>query len=96
MAFRLSFFKTPKHRVFRYNPIYWDPEKEEREERLNPQKRVELKRGSFQKALLDSRRHARGSADKITRIVIIVSVAALLIALIYFTKFIEIVLQKIV
>ena len=34
MAFRISFFRTPKHRVFNYKPIYWDPEKEEFEERI--------------------------------------------------------------
>jgi len=33
MAFRISFFKTPKHRVFTYRPLYYDPEKEERAER---------------------------------------------------------------
>jgi hypothetical protein len=94
MAFRITFFKTSKHRVFQYNPIYWDPEKEAREERLNPQKRTELKRGSFQKALHSNRRHVSGKANKFTRIIIIVAAAALLTALIYFTKFIEVVMQS--
>jgi len=94
MAFRITFFKTPKPRVFHYSPIYWDPEKEEREERLNPQKRIEMKRGSFQK-VMDSRRKTRVKlSDKITRIVIIIAVAALLGAFLYLTKFIEVVLQK--
>ncbi|MCL2097412.1 MAG: hypothetical protein FWH23_01455 [Bacteroidales bacterium] len=95
MAFRLSFFKTPKHRVFQYNPIYWDPEKEAREERIDPQKKLELKRGSFQKALYASRRHPKGNVDKIRQLVIIVAIAALFIALIYFTKFFEIVMKSI-
>lgn len=30
---RLSFFKVPKHRVFEYRPLYYDEEKERREER---------------------------------------------------------------
>lgn len=34
MAFRISFFHTPKHRVFDYKPLYWDPKKEELEERV--------------------------------------------------------------
>ncbi|MDR2027372.1 MAG: hypothetical protein LBQ01_07430 [Prevotellaceae bacterium] len=34
MAFRFSFFKIPQHRRFEYTPRIWDPEKEEREERL--------------------------------------------------------------
>lgn len=31
---RITFFKIPQHRKFRYDPIYFNPEKEEREERL--------------------------------------------------------------
>ncbi|MDR2585037.1 MAG: hypothetical protein LBC84_02285 [Prevotellaceae bacterium] len=34
MAIRLSFFKTPKHRVFNYKPLYYNAEKEELQERL--------------------------------------------------------------
>jgi len=95
MAFRLSFFKTPKHRVFQYRPIYWNPEKEALEERLDPQKKLELKRGSFQKALYDSRRNTRGSADKIRQLIIIVSIAVLFIALIYFTKIFEVIMKSV-
>jgi hypothetical protein len=29
MAFRLSFFKTPKHRVFNYQPLFYDAQKED-------------------------------------------------------------------
>ncbi len=96
MGFRLSFFKTPQHRVFRYNPIYWDPEKEARDERLYPDLKPtgKLVRGSFQKALLDSRRHAKGKADTLIRIIIFITLAALIFSAFYFTKFLEIVLQK--
>ncbi|MDR1223335.1 MAG: hypothetical protein LBL07_10740 [Tannerella sp.] len=34
MALRFSFFKIPKHKRFEYTPRIWDPEKEEREERI--------------------------------------------------------------
>ncbi|MDD4655705.1 MAG: hypothetical protein WCR61_08575 [Bacteroidales bacterium] len=34
MGLRLSFFKTPKHRVFNYQPLYYDERKEELEERI--------------------------------------------------------------
>jgi hypothetical protein len=30
----ISFFKTPKHRRFQYNPIYYDPQKEELQNRI--------------------------------------------------------------
>lgn len=33
------FFKTPRHRQFNYQPLYYDPEKEEREERNREIKR---------------------------------------------------------
>ena len=29
----ISFFKVPKHKVFNYQPLYYDPEKEAREQR---------------------------------------------------------------
>ncbi len=34
MSFKFVIFKTPKHSQFDYKPRFWDPEKEEREERL--------------------------------------------------------------
>ena len=30
----LRFFKLPKHQQYQYKPRFWDPKKEEREERL--------------------------------------------------------------
>jgi hypothetical protein len=34
MGLNLSFFKTPKHRVFNYQPLYYDERKEELQERV--------------------------------------------------------------
>ena len=34
MAFRFSFFSTPKHRVFTYKPLYYDAAKEDFNERV--------------------------------------------------------------
>ncbi len=31
MALKISFFSTPKHRVFHYEPLYYDENKERRE-----------------------------------------------------------------
>lgn len=31
MAFNISFFKLPKHKVFNYQPLYYDERKERRE-----------------------------------------------------------------
>jgi len=88
----ISFFKTPKHRVFQYTPVYWDPEKEAREERLNPQKKG-FQRGSLLKVLHNNRRNVGGPIVKISRIIIIVAVAALLFSLFYFTNVFEILKQ---
>lgn len=35
----IRIFKTPKHSKFDYNPQYWDPQKEELEERLDSVKK---------------------------------------------------------
>lgn len=34
MGLRISFFKTPKHRVFNYSPIFYDERKEKLQERI--------------------------------------------------------------
>lgn len=34
MGLKLSFFKTPKNRVFNYQPLYYDERKEELEQRI--------------------------------------------------------------
>lgn len=34
MALKTNLFRTPKHRKYDYIPRYYDPEKEEREERI--------------------------------------------------------------
>lgn len=37
----LRFFKVPKHQKYEYKPRFWDPKKEEREERLAQLKAME-------------------------------------------------------
>ena len=92
MPFRISFFKTPKHKVFNYTPRYWDPDKEARKIR-NEKSRSPLTRGCFQEIRQRSRK--RNPVGAAGRIIFLVSVAALLMAALYFSKFIEIVLQKV-
>lgn len=48
MSLRLRFFKLPKHSVYSYKPRYWDPDKEDLEERL--QRVEDLKNGSVDAA----------------------------------------------
>jgi hypothetical protein len=92
MPFRISFFKTPKHKVFNYTPLYWDPDKEAREQR-NAKSQPVLARGCFQE--IRQRGHKRNSIGTWGRIIFLITIAALLIAALYFTKFIEVVLQKV-
>lgn len=57
--FKFKVFHTPKPRRFNHVPIYWDPEKEERDERnerverelanKNGDYKVGIKRGAFRK-----------------------------------------------
>ena len=105
MALRFGLFKTPKHKVFSYKPLYWDPEKEDLNERIkraqaeagiieasdNPQSTHthSMIRGSFQKAVYENKRHAGN--QKFMRVIIILSFAILLVALFYFTKIMEVI-----
>jgi hypothetical protein len=92
MPFRISFFKTPKHKVFNYTPRYWDPDKEAREARHEKSRPV-LARGCFQEIRQQS--HKRNPIGAVGRIIFLVTIAALLMAALYFSKFIEIVLHKV-
>lgn len=59
--FKFTFVKTPKPRAFYHRPIYWNPEEEERKERLervrkelgerdeNQPYKSSIKRGSFRR-----------------------------------------------
>lgn len=82
------FIKLPKHRRFSYSPIYWDPEKEEREVRLRQIKqelgmelnsdpnRTTITRGSFRQASQKSKVKAGKNSN--IRLVIILAVLLLL------------------
>jgi hypothetical protein len=88
------FIKLPKHKKFNYSPRYWDPEKEEREERVRRIKhemgidvpsdptRTTIRRGSFRQASQKAKvRATRGSN---MRLMIILAVLFLLAYLIFY------------
>jgi hypothetical protein len=88
------FIKLPKHRTFNYSPRYWDPEKEEREERIRRIKqemgidvpsdpnRTTIRRGSFRQASQKAKvRATRGSN---IRLAIILAVLFLLAYLLFY------------
>jgi len=88
------FIKLPSHKRFEYSPRYWDPEKEDREERIRQIKqemgidvpsdpgRTTIRRGSFRQARQQAKvRATRGSN---IRLVIILAVLLFLAYLIFF------------
>lgn len=99
MAFKISFFRTPQHRVFNYKPVYWDPKKEEFEARVKQAREKysvqktgkdasyvpgSLIRGSFRKR--PELKRGYPARQKMIRIVVILLLAALLVAIFYLTN----------
>ena len=87
------FIKLPGHKQFNYSPLYWDPEKEEREERIRQIKqelgyevpsdptRTTIKRGSFRQARQKAKVKATRSSN--IRLVIILAVLLMLAYLLF-------------
>ncbi len=95
MAFNLSFFKTPKHRVFNYQPLYYDERKEKLEERIAKARGEEQDRAAnyvpgknirtnFRKAIYDKRKMP--GTPLAMRIIILISLVALVVALYYVAR----------
>lgn len=88
------FFKLPKPRKFSYSPLYWDPEKEEREDRVRRIKqemgigdpsgpaRTTIRRGSFRQASKKTRVKANRSSN--IRLLVILAVLFLIAYLLFY------------
>lgn len=50
----LRFFRVPKHQRYEYKPRYWDPEKEELQERLERVKQIQGEGTEAMKARISS------------------------------------------
>ncbi|HIR95840.1 MAG TPA: hypothetical protein IAC05_07420 [Candidatus Coprenecus stercorigallinarum] len=105
----ISFFKVPQHRVFHYEPRYWDERKERREMVKNEALREKaLREGkewrdeSYRPGMYISgkfqeqaRNSRRSSLNKtLTRIIGLVSVATFIALLYFFAKYATIVLES--
>ena len=89
------FIKLPGHKQFNYSPRYWDPEKEEREDRVRRIKqemgidmpsdpnRSTIRRGSFRQASKKTKVKATRSSN--IRLLIILAVLLLLAYLIFYS-----------
>ncbi len=88
------FIKLPSYNRFNYSPRYWDPEKEEREERIRQIKqemgikiptdptRTTIKRGSFRQASKKTKVKATRSSN--IRLVVILGILLFVAYLILF------------
>ena len=88
------FIKLTSYKRFEYSPRYWDPEKEEREERIRQIKqemgyempsdpnRTTIKRGSFRQA--HKKTKVRATRGTNIRLVVILAVLFFLAYLIFF------------
>ena len=88
------FIKLPGHKQFNYSPRYWDPEKEEREDRIRRIKqemgidlpsdpnRSTIRRGSFRQASKKTKVKATRSSN--IRLLIILAVLFLLAYLLFY------------
>jgi len=89
------FIKLPSHKRFEYTPRYWDPEKEEFEERVRQiqqemgmdvprdPNRTTIKRGSFRQVRQQTK--VRASKSSNLRLVVILIALFLIAYLIFFT-----------
>ena len=93
------FFKTPKHRVFEYKPLYYDPRKEALDEKIeNARKRDageyvpgdQIRKG-FNRMRFDAKRSS--GANPVVRFITIVGLAVLIAALLYFTDVIKVLMD---
>jgi len=87
------FIKLPGHKQFNYSPRYWDPEKEEREDRIRQIKaemgielhsdpnRSTIKRGSFRQVRQKAKVKATRSSN--LRLVVILAVLLMLAYLLF-------------
>ncbi len=91
LSFKL--FNTPKHKVFNYQPVYYDERKEALEERIAAAERKnkgqyvpgESIKGAFTKPRFEVKKSS-GVTDKIVRLLTIVTLAILMLAVLYFTN----------
>jgi hypothetical protein len=88
------FIKLPGHKQFNYSPLYWDPEKEAREERIRQIKqemgvdvpgdptRTTIRRGSFR--TVGQKAKVKASRTSNIRLVVILAILLFLAYLIFY------------
>jgi len=95
MAFRISFFKTPEHRVYNYKPRYYDETKEhikELEEKYHPKETDKYIPGlgireAYRKGIEGKRREAGGT--KVKGYILLITLILLFVAAYYLAQLFE-------
>lgn len=96
MGLGFSFFKTPKHRVFNYQPLYYDEKREKMKERLEKLQEEEgisetnyrpgkFIRHNMRKSIYQNK--SKSNNPVVTRIIIMVALIGLLIMLYYLAQY---------
>lgn len=94
MGLNLGMFRTPRHKVFNYQPLYYDERKEALNERLEKARRKdsgeyvpgENIRGAFSNRLrFDVQRSRR--KDSVRRMFTFVALVIFMLALVYIAKY---------
>lgn len=91
--FSFKLFNTPKHKVFNYQPVYYDERKEALEEKIAAAERRnkgryvpgESIKGAFTKPRFEVKKSS-GMIDKVVRILTIITLAILMLSVLYFTN----------
>ena len=98
MAFRLTFFRIPEHRVYSYKPRFYDEAKEriaEAEEKYHPKENTTGKyipgleiREAYRKGIVEGKKKQAGGAG-VNRLVLFATLILLFIAAYYLAKLFE-------
>ncbi len=99
MGLNLGIFKTTRHKVFNYQPLYYDERKEALDEKIEKARRKEKGeyvpgesiKGAFSKRVRYDVKRSK-SRDSIIRLISIIALVIFMIALIYISKFIGLLL----
>ncbi len=93
MGFKIGMFKTPKYKVFNYQPLYYDERKEALNDKIEMAEREQrgeyvpgdMVKRAFKRNRIDVKR--TDGAKTITRVITVLTLAAIMMAILYFTEF---------
>lgn len=93
MSFMFSLFRTQKHRVFNYQPLYYDERKEALDEKLEKARKKETGeyvpgehlRGAFRRGKIELKRSNKH--DSVRRFATLIALVLFMVALVYIAQY---------